>query len=271
VRGRAVHVTRDEGRRAGRDVPAREVERVLRRLEECDRAPEMVERNERPRLLVRDAAERPVEADPRVRVGDVGAALERFLQHIVGALEVAHVGERVAEVGREADVRGVVIRPRLRRLREATLEDLDRLRRHPGVRVGAAERREHVGPRAGVDEIGLDGLLEVLDRLLVLAPPRRCEPQRDVRAARRDRVAEAVGLAQDLGEVLERQLLVVEAQPEFRLRQLELPELRGGDLRAGLEVLGRHAELPRQHAQRFDGGTARAGLDPGDVRVRHTG
>ena len=95
-------------------------------------------------LHQRKAGQRPVEADARVRVGALRAA-ERLLNDVARGAEVSQVGERVAEVGREADLRGGVLRRLLPHLGEAALEELDGALGPAERRIGAGERREDVG------------------------------------------------------------------------------------------------------------------------------
>ena len=65
--------------------------------------------------------------------------------------------------------------------------------------------------------------------------------------------------------------LTVESQSELELGQLELAKLDRADLRPGLEVLGRHVQLPGEQSQRLHRGASHTRLDPGDVRIGDAG
>ena len=66
---RARVVARRDHRVGAGHVGARQMNGVLRRLEQRDRTPEVVERRERPGLLEREPPQRPVQAHARVPVG----------------------------------------------------------------------------------------------------------------------------------------------------------------------------------------------------------
>ena len=79
-------------------------------------------------------------------------------------------------------------------------------------------------------------------------------PTAIVRAGSRD-VARLLGLGEQLAEPLVCCAGVVgEAEVELRLRQPQLAQLVLAHVRAGLEVLGSDAELPRQLARAFTDG-----------------
>jgi len=61
------------------------------------------------------------------------------------------------------------------------------------------------------------------------------------------------------------------AELQLRVGDPELALVGVAQVASGLQVLDRDAELPGEHAESLDGRRARAGLDPGDVRVRHAG
>ena len=78
-----------------------------------------------------------------------------------------------------------------------------------------------------------------------------CEAEDDARPCRRGGVGARLGVGEQLpdgGDVG----LPIEPEPELLLGQAQLPDLRRVELGAGLEVLGRDAELPGKHPQRLD-------------------
>ena len=261
----------DQRPRAG-DVRPGQVDGVLRRLEQRDRAAEVLERVLRPALVPREAAERPVDAHLRVRV-DEGLHLgEDVVEDALGAVEVAEVGEREAEVGREADARREVGRGLLLDHGDAALEELRGVGGASRHRVRAAQRPEDVGSQRRRDVVLLHGPLERRDGVGGPARLERREADRDPGAARSDDVARLLCLGQQLAEPLVRRVGVLrEAQVELGLRQPQLAELVLAHVRAGLQVLGGDAELPRQLAQRLHRRLPRSGLDPRDVGVRDPG
>ncbi len=251
---------------------ARELDGVLGCLEERDRPSEVVDGGERPGLLERDAAERPVQAHLRVDVAvlDVLGARPELGEQGAGALDVAEVGERVAEVGGVADLGGSIVRLRPRELLEGPLEERDGALGEARAGVGVSEGRVDVGARAGRDELRVDHRGELLDRAELVAAGRGREAEQDARPDERRDVELGLGLVKDrerLGEVG----LAVEPQAQLLLGQAQLPCLRGGQLGAGLEVLRADAELAREHAQGLDRRLTRSGLDPGDVGVGDPG
>src|SRR5207253_10284180 len=101
------------------------------------------------------------QAHARVWIGCLPGGVECRLDHRLGALEVAHVGERVAEVGAEADACSAVLRWQLV---EAVLEELDRAPRLADGRVRATERRVDVGSGRRRDELRCSRRLELAGR-----------------------------------------------------------------------------------------------------------
>ena len=109
------------------DMGAGEVHRVLGRLEQRDRAAEAVERRERLCLLERQPPERPEQANLGVahRPGP-SAPADSSDDDGTGPLELAEIGEGVAEVGAVADPRAARSPARLRESSSsAALEQLD--------------------------------------------------------------------------------------------------------------------------------------------------
>ena len=149
---------------------------------------------------------------------------------------------------------------------ERLLEQRDRVPRLAGRRVGAPQRRIDVGARRGRHELGADHRRQVLDRLGVLAPRCRRQPEQDPRRRRRSDVHLAFGVGEhgSHGVTVE---LAFEPQPELLLGEAQLAQVRPAELRARLEVLGCDAQLLREHPERLDRRRARAGLDPRDVGV----
>ena len=164
-------VVRLVGVAAGQDQDARaeqvragQVERVLGRLEQGDRAPRVVERLEPAPARLGKARLRPVEPHARVGIRALGHPRESVPHRGLRAGDVVLVGERVAEIGREADVCDGVVGLLVGEPLEAGAEQRDGLVRLSVHRVRAAERREQVGlrRRRGVD--ARERALEQLDR-----------------------------------------------------------------------------------------------------------
>ena len=143
---------------------AGEVERVVRRLEQRDRLAHVRERDRRAALLVREPRDRPVEPDAHVRVLGLLRALERVLHDLLRAREVAGVAERVAEE-RRVPHRGRGVAARRLDLREAALEQLDRLVGAADAGVRAAELRVDVEAVDGRERLVLERGLEQVDRV----------------------------------------------------------------------------------------------------------
>ncbi len=125
----AVVVSGRDGRIGAGDVRPSQVNGVLGRLEQRDRAAEVVERGERLGLLEREPPERPVEPHAGVAVADLARAREHLRDHRLRALELAEVGERVAQVGAVAHPCCEVLRLDPGQLLERPLEDRHRLAR----------------------------------------------------------------------------------------------------------------------------------------------
>src|SRR5439155_109280 len=150
---------------AAEQMRPREMEAVVRRLQESHGTADVVQRCSWAATNVVQPRERPEEPDPRVPVGDRVRLLEDAVEHVLGSLEIAEIGQRVAQVRGEPDLRRQVLRLDLLELREAVLEDLDSAPGLPARRVGVAEGCKDVGPGGGGDRRELKAGLEPLDRL----------------------------------------------------------------------------------------------------------
>src|SRR5581483_10672514 len=209
---------------------AREVERVLGRLEQSDGLADVAERDRSPPLRVGEPCERPVETDPHVGILGVARPLERRADDFLGACDLAEIGQRIAEqhcvsrLGGRVAGRALQARP-------------EQVRRLPGAAARGVDTRE----------VAVD-----VDALARRAGPvrRRCCLGEELE----DRLLGAVRLSQPDGEL--------------EIRQPELAGLRGIELRAGLEEVGRDAELPGQLPERLHRRLPRARLDAGDIGVR---
>ncbi len=104
----------------------------------------------------------------------------------------------------------------------------------------------------------------------MISARRRLEPEHDPGARRRRDVGRPVGILEQLAYRF-RIRLAVEPQPQLLVGEPQLAQLGRVELGARLEVLGRDAELLRQHPERLHRRRPRPGLDPGDVRVRDPG
>ncbi len=252
------------------EVGAREVERIVGRLEQRDRAPVGIERDLRLRLLEAEVAEGPVEPDAGVGVGGLRRLGERLGDDGASAGELAEVGEGEAEVRAEPHAGAEVVRGVPANLGERALEELDRPARRAARGVGPAERGVDVWPRQRVPRARLDDRLEVPDRLGVIGALEGGEPEGDAGAGGGPLVRGRDRLGEELLELVERRE-AVEAQAELDLGEAELARLGAGELGAGLQVLRGDPELPREQPERLHRRPARAGLDPGDVGVRDAG
>jgi CheY-like chemotaxis protein len=192
-----------------------EVERVLRHLEQRDGAADVIERRGGLVLKPAQARERPVEANACVGVGDSLGVGQRVVEDALGTSEIAKIRQRVAEVGREADVRGVVVRRLLLYRVEAGREEVDRAASVPERRVAAAESLVDIRP-AGRSERLRRGL-EALDRLCASARSCGREPERDARAKTTLRISGGERFVEDLLE-LALDVFRVLAEPEAELR-----------------------------------------------------
>jgi hypothetical protein len=198
-----------------------------------------------------------------VAVGRVPGPGEQFAHDRLGALELAEIRERVAEVGAVADARREILGIGARAVDggQGTLEQRHRLPGRPGGRQRAPERRIDVGSRDRRHELAVDHVGEKRDRPTVVAARRSLEPECDARTGRRRDVRVRVGILEQLGQRI-RVRVTLDAKGELLLGQPELAELGGVEVRARLEVLGRDAELLGEPAQRLDGRRSRARLDP---------
>jgi hypothetical protein len=258
--------------RPAEQVCPRQVEGVVGGVEQGDRTAHVVKRHGRTTLDPGQAGQRPIEPDARIRVPQRLGLVEDAVEDRLCALEVAEVGEGVAEVGREPDARGDVVRRMLGDVGQAALEDVDGLVGPPARRVGPPEAREHVGPRGRRERRELQAGFEALDRLGVAAGRRRGQAEGHAGAGGRDRVTGRERLFVQLLELL-RGFVGRLRQPQLELGvgDSELALLDVPDLGAGLEVIGRDAELAGEHAQRLHRGPPGPGLDARDVGVRDSG
>src|SRR3954462_10020278 len=83
-------------------VAARKLRRVVGRLQQADRLANVVERLRKTTVDTRCACDRPVQADPVVRIGGRDGMVETFPDRGGRAVVIAGVGERVAEQRGEA-------------------------------------------------------------------------------------------------------------------------------------------------------------------------
>ena len=137
---------------ARQEVGTREVQRVLRRLEERDRPPEVAQRRLPVALHRRQPSERPVEPDPRVRIEDRARGHGQVGEDLARLAEATEIRERVAQVRREANPRARVAVVLPRELLETPLVELRRLLGAIEVEVGVSERDVDVGMRGRRDE-----------------------------------------------------------------------------------------------------------------------
>ena len=148
--------------------------------EQRDRAPEVSSP-----LSVRPSrvARRPSDQKSRTRVyGSAASAVIRELgQQVLGALELAVVCERVAEVRRVPDFARAVDRLLRAYVRQATVEELDGAGGAAEVRVGAPERGVDVVVR-GRQRLRCQGLFEVARGFGVASVAGGCEAEGDARA-----------------------------------------------------------------------------------------
>ena len=108
----------------GEDVRACEMQGVVGRLQQRDRLAHVRQRDRFASFRVCEARHRPVEADAHIRVLGLLHPLERMPHDLLGAREVAHVAERVAEQRRVARLERRVAASA--QLVDAALEQLDR-------------------------------------------------------------------------------------------------------------------------------------------------
>ncbi len=219
----------------GKDVRARQVERVVGDIQQGDRAPNVVERRGGPATDVVEAGSPPVETYARVRVRHLLGLPESFCEDLLRPAQVAEIGQRVAQVGGEPDLGGEIVRRFLRDLGEAALEQLHRSPWPAAGRVRLPEGGVDVGPCARGDRRQLQAGLEQLDGLAVAPAVSSGQAERDVRARRGHGVpgfqsvrAQAVqlrlGLVRDLGQT----------ELQFGVCDLQLPLVGVADLGPGL-------------------------------------
>src|SRR5919201_1484054 len=125
---------------------AGEMKAVVACAEQCDRAAEVVEREGRLLFERSQAAERAVEANPGQRIARFLDPFAQLREHRLGALELAEVAEREAQVSGEAKlVDGAVLEVASTHLLQAVREEPRRLARLADRRVGASERQVDIG------------------------------------------------------------------------------------------------------------------------------
>src|SRR4051794_28548559 len=197
---------------------------------------------------------------------------ERVFEDALRPAEVAHVAERVAQVSREPNLVGRVVRIFLRDTREASLEELYGPLRLAEGRVALAQGCVNVGSLGRGDEPGADRGLQAFDGGRVVPGPRFGEADCDARAERGGRVAGGNRLVEDLPEDVLR-LFGVIGEPELelgigepKLALVDLPEVG-----PRFQVLDGDAELSRELPESLHRRAAGAGLDARDVGVRHAG
>jgi hypothetical protein len=194
---------------------------------------------------------------------------ERFGEDALGALELAEVRERGAEVAREANVERHVLGIGLVDLAQAGLEQLDRPAVLPHERVRARERRERIRPVERRQGARVERLLEVQDGTAGIVQLRRDEAEADLGLECRANIARVLRLPEQLEKRLVRGLrLSADTQSQLGVGEPELPLVDGAELGARLEVLRGNLELAGERPERLHGRPPRAGLDPRDVRVR---
>src|SRR5207302_10904219 len=106
-------------------VRPRQLARVFGCLQEADRALDLAERRARLSLHQREPGQRPVEADTRVGIGRLLRSPECLADNGLRPSELAEVGERVAQIGGEANFGADVCRSLGLYLGQAVLEQLD--------------------------------------------------------------------------------------------------------------------------------------------------
>ena len=136
-------------------------------------------------------------------------------------------------------------------------------------RVRPAELRVDVGTVSRRERARVDGFLQERRGARVVGQLRRREAEPDAGTGRRAEVPGVRRLLEQRAEDLARRFrLAADPQAELGVGLPELALVDVAELGAGLEVLGRDAEVAREHPERLDGRAPRAGLDPRDVRVR---
>ena len=256
-------------RRVGaRHVSAREMNRVLGRLEQRDRAPEVVERRERLRLLERQPPERPVQPHLRVPVGAVAVAREQLGDDRLRALR-ARRGRSARSSGRccTGFARVHVLGLDSGDLVERALEQRHRLARGARRRVGERPSVENTSGR----DAGVTSSDPVDRRQLPTAPAWSPRPAASSPSAIRARVAAARSAPASASASIS-STASASASPSSRSRSScsASRSSRSSDASSSEPVSrysGRHAELLRQHPERLHRRRPRAGLDPGDVGV----
>ena len=120
------------------------MEIVLGRLEERDRTTRVPQRGRRAALHLRQPRQRPVQADAHVRIVVARVFRERLAQHLLRALEVARVAQRVAQIDPVARPQRCVVGREKCHLFEAVAIELDRTLDLPQRAVRASECCEDV-------------------------------------------------------------------------------------------------------------------------------
>ena len=197
---------------------------------------------------------------------------EGFLEHALGAGKVAHVAERVAQVGRKTNLVRCVLGAFLSHTSKAGFEEVDRALRLAERCVGLAERRVDVGPLGRGQETRINRGLQALGGCGIVSGSGLCEANRDPRAKRGGRVAGCDCVIEDLQDhVLGLAGIIGQPQLQLSICEPELAFVNVPKVRACLQVFDGDAELACELAKRLDRRTAGAGLDSRDVGVGNTG
>jgi hypothetical protein len=122
-----------------------------------------------------------------------------------------------------------------------------------------------------VERLVLERTLEQRHGARELAAVLRKHGERDVRSQEGALVACREGVVGELAEPRLGALDLAEPDRELEVGQLQLALVGRVEIRARLEVVRRHAELPGEPAQRLHRGLTGAGLDPRDVGIRDAG
>ena len=216
----------------------RELDRVLGRLEESDRAPQVRERPVEVPLLGGRAGERPVEPDSAAGVPDRFQPLSGLEKRDSRAGRFTALLERLAQVRLVEGGARLVARGPLRQLLDAALEERHRPLGHPELAVGAGERPVDVRAELGHRRLGVERPLELGHGSARLTERGERDPAPGARPRLDVRVAALASVVEKGAEALLRRAEVgAQAQLELRVRQAKLAVLSLGDRRTGLQVL----------------------------------
>src|SRR5205807_6933680 len=100
----------------------RQMEHVLGRLQESNRATQRLESGRRLAAKRLESADRPIQPHAGIRILERNCLLDRFVEHRIGAVEEAEIRERIAEVGCKSNVSSDVPLTRRAHFVEALLE-----------------------------------------------------------------------------------------------------------------------------------------------------